>query len=497
MAWIKQGSDTSAYPVVVTVNNKNFVQAMVHQTNNNDGNIDGRLILNGELGSSTDFATRQSVNGGSDTTRVSEDFVEIVDPTSRDYFSVNYICGIAGQEALVISFAGLTNTYGASTEPARMEVVGKYDDGGVITEVEVAEGGAGTTTADSNLSVIGTDGTEPTLDKELLYKVRQDNVGGWVEVGRTRLSTSGASITVSDLPDKRYYMTLTNCIDTGGTINGQVRVNGDTGNNYARRRSVAGGADVTDVSVGSHWSTTDAEASPFFNVEYFANVSNKEKLNITYHARQSTAGDANPPTRIEAANKWANTTDAINEISITDFGSGSYDVGSEMVVLAYDPNDTHATNFWEELATIDDTGVASTSTGTIPARKYLWIQMYVNPSTSAALQLQFNNDTGTNYARSYTANGGADTTSASLTIWGVSSTDANPKFLNLFIINNTTEEKLGISKLVTRGTAGEANTPDRFESAQKWDNVTAQITEIDFLVSAGTGTFNGVVWGAD
>ena len=74
------------------------------------------------------------------------------------------------------------------------------------------------------------------------------------------------------------------------------------------------------------------------------------------------------------------------------------------------------------------------------------------------------------------------------------------RFVNVFIINNSSNEKLGIAHAVNQNTAGAGNAPARQENALKWANTSSQITEIDFT-NAVTGDFDSgsivKVWGAD
>jgi hypothetical protein len=76
-------------------------------------------------------------------------------------------------------------------------------------------------------------------------------------------------------------------------------------------------------------------------------------------------------------------------------------VGSEVVVLGWDPADTHTSNFWEELASVDSRWSSKLSSGTFTAKKYLWVQCYIHRTSSVERKIfdyTFNNDTGSNYA---------------------------------------------------------------------------------------------------
>jgi len=330
--------------------------------------------------------------------------------------------------------------------------------------------------------------------------------GGWVELGRTTLGSAGDTITVSSLADKRYLMVLGSVNQTGGDWRTFVRLNGDTGSNYSQRYNQNGGADLTNTSLNGmmDWNTTNTTST--FEIMYFANYSSKEKLGIKHKVGQSTAGATTAPIRGEMVGKHVQTSNPISSITLTDAvdpKAGSANTGSEVVVLGWDPSDTHTTNFWEELASVNASGSSTNlSSGTITAKKYLWIQLHTEGSTND-VDITFNNDTGSNYAQRWSINGGTETTVTSQTQLrhthqsGVSATPN--AFSNWFIINNASNEKLGVVHNVVSGTAGAGTAPQRGEFTIKWANTSNQITEIDVdsaVSNFGTNSFLKV-WGAD
>ncbi len=330
--------------------------------------------------------------------------------------------------------------------------------------------------------------------------------GGWKEVGRTTLGSANQFIDVESLPDKRYYMMLLDShgqSSTDGTI--RVRYN-NTGNSdfeYAGRYATNGteGTYVNELSnfIGFH----SEDTSPKFRVAYISNKSDKEKLTIGHSIEQSTAGTgaaANVPNRAEDAEKWTNTTDAISSIEYsTGATTNTWNTNSEVVVLGWDPDDTHTTNFWEELASVEGDGTSTTiSSGTIPARKYLWVQAFTNAS-SQNTGFQFNNDTGNNYTIRRSTNGASDYNETS--IGYIEGSDTSKAFTNMFIINNSANEKLTIGQSIHNPTAGAGTAPTRNEVVGKWANTSAQITEIDYMqqttsVNFPSGSFIKV-WGSN
>ena len=316
--------------------------------------------------------------------------------------------------------------------------------------------------------------------------------GGWVELGRTTLGSTADTISVASLADKRYLMVLGHCLPSGDIIY-NFRLNGDTGSNYTTRYCDNGAADGTDVSISSAYVAGGPIATQQFGVSYLANYSTKEKLCISHAVNQNTAGAGTAPSRREAVTKHAQTTNPISQYTAFNTQAGDYASGSEVVVLGWDPADTHTTNFWTELASVQGTASSQIlSSGTITAKKYLWIQGFAGDNGGGHNSaIQFNNDTATNYATRRSLDGGADDASWLSQAYAQVGTNSNC-FFNYFIINNSANEKLCIGHFAQRSTAGAGTAPARGEFVCKWTNTSAQITEIDLMQQT-----TSINWGTD
>ena len=331
-------------------------------------------------------------------------------------------------------------------------------------------------------------------------------LGGWKEVGRTTLGANAGNIAVDSLSDKKYYMVLA---DLDGSATRELcRLNSDSGTNYAHRYSSNGatdgtGTNATKVELQGIYNTTDER----FKVFHIANKSDKEKLVISHSVNMNGSGAGNPPNRYEVVGKWTNTSNAISKIDLVSWGSsnvgssGDWQSGSEVVVLGYDPDDTHTDNFWEELADVTLSGTGTNiSSGTITAKKYLWFQLWYDVTAGADANLTFNNNTTSTYALRRSANGGSDVTSTSQTGMNMQGSGAvTPVFINGFIINTSANEKLIIAHQIEQNTAGAGNAPNRREFVGKWANTSSQITELDFTTTSNNYTAGSFlkVWGAD
>ena len=457
------------------------------------GNVTPEMKLNGDTGNN--YAFRNSNNGAADATSVNDGAMDM-STTSTTEFSVHNFVNISGREKLQIYFTINQSNAGAGVAPSRSERVGKWANTATqSSQINITNAGVGDFNTDSNLSALGDVVEAPAA------------VGGWVEIGRTTLGVAGDIIDVLNFSDKRYYMILSD-LGRSGLIGLRNRVGTttiDVGSNYAKRVSEDGGADVTGTNLTfADITLFDNTTSNIFQVAYTANLSANEKLIQADSVGGLVVGAGTAPNRAEGFFKWVNTAAPMQSWRDYHASTGDYTSGSEVVVLGWDPTDTHTDNFWEELASVELTSDTSTlSSGTFTAKKYLWVQVYVaGLGSSTSLIENFNSDTGNNYSNRMQRNGTADATTINRDKLDWEQFNrTTPRFINQFIINNSTEEKLVITRALEGIVAGAGTAPDRVEHVGKWTNTASQITEIIFDDFNSTTTFAGgsflKVWGAD
>tara|TARA_R110000744_G_scaffold345909_1_gene451349 strand:- start:566 stop:1480 length:915 start_codon:yes stop_codon:yes gene_type:complete len=304
-------------------------------------------------------------------------------------------------------------------------------------------------------------------------------------------------MTTPTFTNKRYYKVLVHGIQSSGSVETGLQVNSVTGGGkYASRLSVDGGTERTAINanyIADGWFSDPNEYISEINI---ANLAGKEKLIIGHTGGANTAGAGTAPKRMEWVGKFVPSPDVdVSSILIT--GSGTFAVGSEIVVLGWDPADTHTTNFWEELDDSSWSTGGSWTSGTFTSKKYLYVQFYTEGGAGSSY-FRFNGDSGSNYANRYSINGGADSTITGQPESYLGAIDGL-SFHNLLIINNASNEKLFKHNRVSRSTAGASNSPKRMESVGKWANTSNQITSIT-VTTAGGGNFtagNMKVWGHD
>lgn len=135
---------------------RNFNQILYHVIGDG-GTANTEFRVSSDSG--TNYASRESGNGGADGTHLNDTGLPQNQFGSNTEFVVTYMCNISGEEKLFLLWTVDQNTAGAANVPTRRELAGKHvTTSGQITDVEYYDTGAGTSIAnDSNLSVLGTD----------------------------------------------------------------------------------------------------------------------------------------------------------------------------------------------------------------------------------------------------------------------------------------------------------------------------------------------------
>jgi hypothetical protein len=392
------------------------------------------------------------------------------------------------------------------------KAVGKFTETtGQITDVEGFNEQAGSFDTDTNLSVLGSDITPaPSTPAVPAIPALLPVVGGWKEVARHTLGSNANPILASSIPDKRYYMVLYHTKHSSGSWN-QPRVrfgNGstDAGSNYTQRYVFDYASSDTTTAPNTYflgWAGSGNNPNqPLFGMFHVANKSDKEKLVIHHATDNDATGNSDAPRSVEQVAKWTNISNVIDRIELNSAsGSSNFTSGDEIVVLGWDPDDNHTDNFWEELANVNLASAGDNiSSGTFTAKKYLWVQCFMEQTNNTITgNITFNGDTGGNYCRRRSNNGGSQSVGLGENSIDVRGGESKNRFENMFIKNIAGDEKLVIGHHVVT-TAGDDQTPDRTEYKAKWTNTSNQITSINFnnIDSGDYGTKSFIrVWGHD
>lgn len=151
------------------------------------------------------------------------------------------------------------------------------------------------------------------------------------------LTSSGDTLSVSDLIANQFLHFLSHKLTVGGAINAQMEFDSDTSTNYARRFSTNGGSDSTGTSESNALTGTASAAEDMFSVGYIINISGEEKLQICFAVSNNGSGAGSAPDRREIVNKWDTTAGQIDSsIEEKNGSAGSYDTDSNLSILGTD-----------------------------------------------------------------------------------------------------------------------------------------------------------------
>ena len=166
MVWNKLGTTTLGSAGddldITSMTANKFNQFMVHTPiDNASNNINHRYTFDDN--SATDYAYRESINGATDATFTSQALIGLNTGNHDDLFDILYVLNIDSEEKLLIGLQISQGSSGAGTAPSRSETVGKVDtttNTGQFTRIDCNNSSTGNYDTDSNISAIGSDGTE-------------------------------------------------------------------------------------------------------------------------------------------------------------------------------------------------------------------------------------------------------------------------------------------------------------------------------------------------
>tara|TARA_R110000824_G_scaffold138852_1_gene303782 strand:+ start:121 stop:1137 length:1017 start_codon:yes stop_codon:yes gene_type:complete len=328
------------------------------------------------------------------------------------------------------------------------------------------------------------------------FPAATESIAGWEEIDRVTLGDNATSMNVS-VSNYKYYMLLVDMISNTNNPEVRLRLNSDADANYSFRRGYNDNDDSTSVNRNQIENVASFDNVPNFMVMNWANLASNEKLLTMTGNSAKTTGSATAPDQTSLVAKWANTSSSITSFN---FDGATYLAGSEVVALGWNPTGT-TDNFWEELADIElGSAGDSLNSGTITAKRYIWVQFYIISSGATNCRMTFNGDTGNNYSLRNSDNGGTSGETTGAANLNLNVAGAGTSFYNAFIVNNTSKEKLIIDHGIGDPTTGSGNPPDRDEKCGKWANTAAQITNIT-VTNLGTGSYDTgsilKIWGHD
>lgn len=163
----------------------------------------------------------------------------------------------------------------------------------------------------------------------MAQKLNRKQTGNWEELGRTTLGSNGDTISVQNIPARKYLRVEATLYHNGSQISSNFRFNNDGGSNYAQNRTSSGDA------VSQAYVFTGNSVYHQFSILEITNVLNQIKQ-VFMRTNFSDSNAAAAPIPDNTTAKWVNTTQQINRIDAINTSAGDYLAGSEVVVWGHD-----------------------------------------------------------------------------------------------------------------------------------------------------------------
>ena len=158
----------------------------------------------------------------------------------------------------------------------------------------------------------------------------------WAKL-RTETFSSNSSSKISGFVEvRKFVQCIIHGLVTGGDGFTRWRLNNDTGSNYSDRISSNGGAESTATSASSLRCIDQGSNCDFFVISYLTNISNGEKICISFGVDIGASGAGTAPSRNEMCGKWTNVSTQSSSLDYYDSASIGADAYSNLTTLGTD-----------------------------------------------------------------------------------------------------------------------------------------------------------------
>jgi len=258
--------------------------------------------------------------GGGDAALMCSNFMSATTAGSTQFFEIQYIYNVSGDEKLGVAHAMDQEAAGAAAIPSRDEMSHKWDcTCNPIDTIQLLNSG-GTFTS-GEMVVLGWDicdthGTACNFWEQL------------ASIGPT--SCTQANLDTGTITAKKYLKVESYTTSSCGNNDNLYRFNNDSCMNYSLRHRVDNGTETT-LMCQTTAGFQHAVSTPRFSTIFIINVSAQEKLMMGDASYQSTAGECATTSREEFAGKWTNTSAQITDIQL-ETSTGCFAAGSYLTV---------------------------------------------------------------------------------------------------------------------------------------------------------------------
>ena len=313
--------------------NKRYLMLLAHFVNNTGGGTgpEEQIRFNGDAG--TNYANHNSNNGAIDATVINQTLGFFSRTNGfNDKWVVAYIDNnqigektVTGHDNFHVSPLVVYPGQVPSRNESAIKWANVLDP---ITDMQVGNiiGNIAGCGVGSEAVLLGFDPADGLTDT--------DNF--WRELASVEL-TSPADVITAIIPARKYLWVQYYIKAVVGAIEMNETFNSDIGNNYANRRAINGGADVT---LGNNDKIDIQSGVPinfkWYGEQFIINKLDEQKLLHQHDSSEIASGAGSVPSRQELVGVWANVVSQITQIDITNLAGGDYGIGSTLKVWGHD-----------------------------------------------------------------------------------------------------------------------------------------------------------------
>lgn len=163
-----------------------------------------------------------------------------------------------------------------------------------------------------------------------------NNPTWWQELGRTKLTAAGDSISITGITPRKYLKVLVSGLNSGAILP-YLRFNNDSSNIYAYQYSFSRAATATSTSTNL-FSIQPASASESYGFNSEITIFNSASQYKIIHSDSIDTFGVDASTTVNFSEMWGKyySLTQITRIDCNNSGAGDFAIGSEMVVLGHD-----------------------------------------------------------------------------------------------------------------------------------------------------------------
>ena len=313
-----------------TFDAKDNIMFLFHIQRPSSGDQNIRLRFNGDSGNN--YSERYELDGGGDTTAISQPNIALHSGVVNENFGVFNFKNVASREKLCIGNVVGSNSDGAGYAPNMRDQTLKWSNtSDQVTRIELVNTSTGEFESGSELVVLGCDDDESRTTGEDF----------WQELKSYTQTSNGSTLpsgSYTSITGKKYLIVQAFTIPANNGFKGRLELGSggsyDTSSNYSDRYEQDGGSWSPNSNHQYIYAYTNHDDHVQSLRMFIVNKADKEKLLLWWaQSAGSSTGAGNRPQRRYGVGKWSNTSAQIDDIRLNNQVSGGDNAAGSFIKI--------------------------------------------------------------------------------------------------------------------------------------------------------------------